>query len=531
MSDNSYPPQSWPQGASAPQPYAAPEPTVAAPIAPEAPSDVPASAGGVPGLWKFTLREWFVIGAGVILFVLSFFSVVEGDYAPLWGQGVVQIAALLALILATALLVARRLANTGVRIGSLSIDQFASVAFSGFAIVAWHTVVFLSVLGAQLGEVLPFLGGPVFQPTWVAWVSAIVSLVGVFFTVVAPFVAPFRADFDGREEVTATRAARPARRVIQKPRAPKPEPAAAWPGQGQQPAPGQPYGAPYPYGQQQGAQPYAQQPGQPYGGQPYGQQPYGQQPYGAPQGYGQQYAPYPPQGYDPAQPQGYAPAQPQGYDPAQGGYGQPAPEAVTPPQPAPVAEPAPAAAPQAGVDEATDQAANPESAAARSAGDHAGTGIAPAFGGDEPAAPAYRRMSATADEDFDSSAAAQTVARPTEVAADPTAELATDETAQAVASVAASEAPTEAPADAPQGEPATSAVPTSPAARPVTNNQPFWALAPTERDVVDETGAPLFRIGPTAWALVLEERGDVFVVRHDDGRVGFLFDTADVTRG
>ena len=65
----------------------------------------------------------------------------------------------------------------------------------------------------------------------------------------------------------------------------------------------------------------------------------------------------------------------------------------------------------------------------------------------------------------------------------------------------------------------------------MTSSQPFWALAPTERDVVDETGAPLFRIGPTAWALVLEERGDVYVVRHDDGRVGFLLDTADVTRG
>ena len=65
----------------------------------------------------------------------------------------------------------------------------------------------------------------------------------------------------------------------------------------------------------------------------------------------------------------------------------------------------------------------------------------------------------------------------------------------------------------------------------MTSNQPFWALVPVERDVVDANGAPLFRIGPTAWALVLEERGDVFVVRHDDGRVGFLLDTSGVTRG
>jgi len=56
-------------------------------------------------------------------------------------------------------------------------------------------------------------------------------------------------------------------------------------------------------------------------------------------------------------------------------------------------------------------------------------------------------------------------------------------------------------------------------------------LAPVERDVVDESGAPLFRIGPTAWALVIEDRGDTFVVRHEDGRIGYLTDVSDVTRG
>lgn len=61
--------------------------------------------------------------------------------------------------------------------------------------------------------------------------------------------------------------------------------------------------------------------------------------------------------------------------------------------------------------------------------------------------------------------------------------------------------------------------------------QAFWALVPEERDVLDESGAPLFRIGPTAWALVIEDRGEVFVVRHEDGRVGYLHDTRDVTRG
>jgi hypothetical protein len=64
---------------------------------------------------------------------------------------------------------------------------------------------------------------------------------------------------------------------------------------------------------------------------------------------------------------------------------------------------------------------------------------------------------------------------------------------------------------------------------PVT--EAFWALAPVERDVVDASGAPLFRIGPDAWALVIEDRGEVFVVRHEDGRVGYLHDTSGVIRG
>lgn len=66
---------------------------------------------------------------------------------------------------------------------------------------------------------------------------------------------------------------------------------------------------------------------------------------------------------------------------------------------------------------------------------------------------------------------------------------------------------------------------------PVPSNQPFWALVPVERDIIDETGTPIFRIGPTAWALVLEDRVEYFVVRHDDGRVGYLMDVSGITRG
>jgi hypothetical protein len=66
---------------------------------------------------------------------------------------------------------------------------------------------------------------------------------------------------------------------------------------------------------------------------------------------------------------------------------------------------------------------------------------------------------------------------------------------------------------------------------PAQAQQAFWALVPVERDVVDDYGSPLFRIGPTAWALVIEDRGEAFVVRHEDGRVGYLHDITGVTRG
>lgn len=67
--------------------------------------------------------------------------------------------------------------------------------------------------------------------------------------------------------------------------------------------------------------------------------------------------------------------------------------------------------------------------------------------------------------------------------------------------------------------------------QPQSAHQAFWALSPEDRDIVDERGVPIFRVGPTAWALVLEDRGEVFVVRHEDGRVGYLHDVSDVTRG
>lgn len=558
MSDNSFAPQGWPQPAGGQQPHtAAPGQEPAAP-AHQAPASAAAgepggaSANGVPGLWKFTLREWIVIGTGLLLFIFSFLSFITSDYAPLWSLGLLCIVAILVMTAATALLVLRRfLPGARLRVGSLSVDQFASVAFVGYAVAVWHTAIFMQQFFAGLG---PF--GGVVSVSWVAWVSGVLALVGVFFTVVAPLVPPFREDFDRRPEAPAARAARPAAPLVHKPRAPKPQPAPqqqGWQGydQGGQQYGQQPYGQPAPYapqgyGQQPGAQQYGQQPyGQP---QQYGQQPYGQQPAASPAPvFGQPEGQAAPEAQAaPVEQQQHAPA-------AQQGANAEAPQALNEPQPA-----------------RTDdhQTEGEQPGASRSAFEHAGSGAGTGLGitddGSQDAAPAYRRTGPVATEPVgeatdtaaesqadqaaseDDSIDAETVLKVPSRAERETADSPTsDDTAQAAESAAASETPAPAPAsegsaseeevdDSIDAETVVKAPETradGPAAQPVTNNQPFWALVPVERDVVDANGAPLFRIGPTAWALVLEERGDVFVVRHDDGRVGFLLDTSGVTRG
>ncbi|WP_232531948.1 hypothetical protein [Microbacterium halophytorum] len=366
---------------------------------------------GVPAVWAFTLRELILASVGLLSVVFSFFSIYAFDggdfaftapqiYLPIWNQGLVAVAAAIAMVAATALVILRRFvpAVATLRIGSLGIDQFASVAFSLYALAYW---------GAML-SVLLTSGGVGAHITWTAWIAGILAIAGVFFTVVAPFVPPFRGDFDAREETPAVRAARPAPRLV---RAPKPE-------------------QPNPYG--------------PQGWAPQGQPVQGQS---APQGptAGQQFA---------AQAPATEAAPVVGADqPPTAGPAQPAPE------PEPAAE-APETAPGAA-------------------------------------------LSAPEDDGIDG----DTVLRE-------------DDATRANVVLDAQDA---------AAEPSAAAF--DPQSLPVTNAQPFWALAPEERDAVDAAGEPVFRIGPTAWALVLEERGDVFVVRHDDGRIGYLHDTSGITRG
>ncbi|MET1088075.1 MAG: hypothetical protein ABWY04_13295 [Arthrobacter sp.] len=176
---------------------------------PAAATGRPATSGGMGAnahqtvLGPFTIRDLAVFAATLILFVASLLPVFGGRY-NLWnlnnlfflGLGIV-----LPLVV-SALFAARRLApGTKIRIGSLSIDQFASVVAS-FAVAFF----FLSVAGAYVPSLLVGLIG--------ALVLFAATVLGRFL----PYISP---DFQGRDEAPAHVVAREAAVPVQKPRAPK----------------------------------------------------------------------------------------------------------------------------------------------------------------------------------------------------------------------------------------------------------------------------------------------------------------------
>ncbi|THJ68419.1 hypothetical protein E8P82_00415 [Arthrobacter echini] len=144
-------------------------------------------------LGPFTLRE-VVFGGGVLLVfigtLLPFINGVLGyvnfwNTVPLFFVGI----GILVPVAACALLAARRMGKSGLRVGSLSVDQFASVA----AVLA---AAFFFLQTATL-----FGPGPL--------VALIGSLALLAATIFGPFLPVIRNDFLERPEVPAHRLARP----------------------------------------------------------------------------------------------------------------------------------------------------------------------------------------------------------------------------------------------------------------------------------------------------------------------------------
>ncbi|RAX43740.1 hypothetical protein DQ354_19085 [Arthrobacter sp. AQ5-06] len=161
-------------------------------------------------LGPFTLRDLTVFAATLILLVASLLPIFFGRF-NLWNAGslfFLGLGIVLPLIV-TALFVARRLAPaTKVRIGSLSVDQFASVVAS-FSLAFF----FVSTAAAYVPSLL------------VGLVGSVVLFAG---TVLSRFIPFFAGDFLGRDETPAHVMARDSAVPLPKPHTPKePKPAAA----------------------------------------------------------------------------------------------------------------------------------------------------------------------------------------------------------------------------------------------------------------------------------------------------------------
>ena len=129
------------------------------------------------GIIGFTLRELILVGAWLVGFVVSFFPIGPiGD--TIWSTGIHWILMMGLPTAAVFLIVLRRLSPDGIRrVGSLGIDQFASVAAS-VAAVSWAQILWQQV-AATIATGAILIG-------WVAVVGQLAMLALVAATVFAP---------------------------------------------------------------------------------------------------------------------------------------------------------------------------------------------------------------------------------------------------------------------------------------------------------------------------------------------------------
>ncbi|MDN3444971.1 hypothetical protein [Microbacterium sp. APC 3901] len=422
------------------------------------------------GILGFTLRELLIVGAWLIAFIASFFPYV-GD-ASIWGAGIQWILPIGVPTVAVFLLVLRRFSPDGIRrVGSLGIDQFASVAFSVSAVfwvgALWNAVAFVIEFG-------------VFGLPWNGVVQLLAALALVVFTVFAPLVPGLKEDFQGRLVTLAHRNANPVRPVIARPR-PEPVPAAS-------DTPEATAEDPAPHAPAASAPHLVSDPSADAGSESH-------------------LAPVT-EDAAPAATAHATDALPTAHTDG----------SVAAPYTMESAAPAHTtmAAPSGGIDaelsgaQATDEVARVDLAEQVPLSSHAsggGTGTEDTTS-DRDYAPAYSRRSRGQEPEIVSDTGS--------------IESLLGATARDVSSAETTAFPavddeTDVTATNPQHD--------------FSAPQPFWILAPTERDVHDERGDSIFRVGPSAWALVIEDRGGAYVIRHDDGRIGYLHDIADITRG
>lgn len=429
-------------------------------------------------LGPFTVRDLTVFGATLILFIASLIPMFAVRY-NLWNLGSLFFLGLgiLLPLLVSALFVARRVSpGTKLRIGSLSVDQFASVVAS-FAVAFF----FLAVAGAYVPSMLLGL------------VGALVLLVA---TVLARLIPPLAGDFLDRDETPAHVVARDAKVPVRKPRAPK--------------APQEPKEAKE--HQENGTRTVAgwakrMSPGG--SSVTAGSESRSAEPRAA--------------ANDAVPGAGASAAAPAGATATSAAPAQAAASSATASQASPAAKAAPATqvsgvVPAAGT-------AGPSTAATPKA-----TPAASAAAGVEPTAPSA--VGATGGPGVVHTAA-NAESAPSAAALAPTA--AEQTRAADVPATADASAPTTVNPQVRAQEPIGATVDpaqrlASHQVRPV--HEAFWFAVAQPRTAVDEvTGAPAFVIEPGGWVLALEDRGTEFLVQHTDGRVGVLRDLSNIERG
>lgn len=442
-------------------------------------------------LGPFTIRDLTVFGSTLLLFIASLIPMFAFAY-NLWNLGslfFLGLGIVLPLIV-TALFVARRLSpSTKIRIGSLSIDQFASVAAS-FTLAFF----FLAAAGAFVPSML----------------IALLGALGLFAaTVLARWIPFFAGDFLGREETPAHVVAREAVAPVHKPRAPK--------------TPKQPKTAKDSAGT--GASKAAAS----------GAAVSGAAESGAAAGWAKRPASGGPATAGPVT--GGQSAAPAATSPAAPSVG--APSAGTPSAGAASAAAPGAAAPSAPETQISGVVPAAGAAAAAPAGASTPSTPAPSAVSAPSAvpAPAAAEQTRTAGVPAPAGAAAASAAAP--LAQTPPAAEQTQ--AAGVPAAAGGSAPTTVnPQVRPQEqvraqEPIGATV--DPASRPAEHDvhpvhEAFWFAVAQPRTAVDErTGAPAFVIEPGGWVLALEDRGNEFLVQHTDGRLGVLRDLSNIERG
>jgi hypothetical protein len=182
------------------------------------------------GVGPFSLREAIIAGLGLLLLIASFLPLVGGDYAEfvgytnLWGPTPwLVIPGALLFVAAAALIVLRRVVpKIPWRVGSLSVDQFASAAAIVTAGFHLGAILLIASLGAWFGGLEDG-----FAPGAGPIIGLLVSLAAVALTTLATFIPPFAADFRDRPEAPAHRYARAAKPVPQRPK-PAPAPEQPW---------------------------------------------------------------------------------------------------------------------------------------------------------------------------------------------------------------------------------------------------------------------------------------------------------------